>query len=207
MCACSPPLAQMRETYGKLMYLLQDSCEDQIIELLEFKQVHALLAAQTPLPAPLLGLPPATTWLLCVHRGYACVHRQGSFADQLIARTAASHGCVTPPLLPLAGAFDRCAPCTRFLRNAALWRCWTTPSWRRPRGRSWRATASRGTRCSAASRCVCVRWVGLCGVWVGWVALHTVASLRAGQTAGGVGPCLGLHRYASTAPPSPAATI
>lgn len=28
---------QMRETYGKLMYLLQDSCEEQIVELLEFK--------------------------------------------------------------------------------------------------------------------------------------------------------------------------
>ncbi|KAL4434628.1 hypothetical protein ABPG77_002751 [Micractinium sp. CCAP 211/92] len=40
---------KMRETYGKLMYLLQDSCEEQIVELLEFKcvrplrTVHALL--------------------------------------------------------------------------------------------------------------------------------------------------------------------
>lgn len=32
-----PTLVQMRETYGKLMYLLQDSCEEQIVELLEFK--------------------------------------------------------------------------------------------------------------------------------------------------------------------------
>jgi len=27
----------MRDTYGKLMYLLQDSCEPEIQELLEFK--------------------------------------------------------------------------------------------------------------------------------------------------------------------------
>jgi hypothetical protein len=30
-------LLQMRETYGKLVYLLMDSCEPEIQELLEFR--------------------------------------------------------------------------------------------------------------------------------------------------------------------------
>ncbi len=31
------PLPQMRDTYGKLIYLLMDACDPEIQELLEFK--------------------------------------------------------------------------------------------------------------------------------------------------------------------------